>query len=215
MLLIREIAPDRLWLLANSMGGQVVVDALRALHRDPDFADSDVEIDLVVLTAPDVDHRKFNEQFKGEIDALTRNLTVYVSSNGRALMMSRIINGSKRLGESTLGGLSPDQFAEAATIAELVEPGDELVTLVDVTPVNRTGNFHNFSLETPQVLRRSLSAAEQHGHAEEPAELRGPRSRRLGLLDPDQRPAVTGDAGGPVALAPGARRRRMHARRHP
>lgn len=31
-----------------------------------------------------------------------------------------------------------------------VEPGSELVTLVDVTPVNRKRNFHNFSLETPE-----------------------------------------------------------------
>ena len=28
----------------------------------------------------------------------------------------------------------------------------ELVTLVDVTPVNRTRNFHNFSLETPEFF---------------------------------------------------------------
>ena len=28
----------------------------------------------------------------------------------------------------------------------------DLVTLVDVTPVNRTRNFHNFSLETPEFF---------------------------------------------------------------
>ena len=37
-------------------------------------------------------------------------------------------------------------------VADLVEPGSELVTLVDVTPVNRTRNFHNFSLETPEFF---------------------------------------------------------------
>jgi len=31
----------------------------------------------------------------------------------------------------------------AARIFELLEPDNELVTLVDVTPVNRTRNFHN------------------------------------------------------------------------
>ena len=35
---------------------------------------------------------------------------------------------------------------------ELVEPNSEAVTLVDVTPVNRTRNFHNFSLETPEFF---------------------------------------------------------------
>jgi hypothetical protein len=33
-----------------------------------------------------------------------------------------------------------------------VEPDSELITLVDVTPVNRTRNFHNFSLETPEFF---------------------------------------------------------------
>jgi len=37
-------------------------------------------------------------------------------------------------------------------VAELIEPDSELITLVDVTPVNRTRNFHNFSLETPEFF---------------------------------------------------------------
>jgi len=37
-------------------------------------------------------------------------------------------------------------------LAELTEPGNDLITLVDVTPVNRTRNFHNFSLETPEFF---------------------------------------------------------------
>jgi hypothetical protein len=34
----------------------------------------------------------------------------------------------------------------------LVEPGSGRISLVDVTPVNRTRNFHNFSLETPDFF---------------------------------------------------------------
>ena len=102
-----------------------------------------------MLTAPDVDHAKFNEKFKQQIKALAQNLTVYVSSNDRALLMSRIINRGRRTGESTL---SPDQLEEAVRIADLVDPGSQRITLVDVTPVNRTRNFHNFSLETPEFF---------------------------------------------------------------
>jgi esterase/lipase superfamily enzyme len=148
-LIIREIQPDRLWLIANSMGGQVVVDAFGLLHREADLADAETEIEDVVLTAPDVDHEEFDNQFKQEIKALARNLTVYVSSNDRALLMSRITNRGQRLGESTL---SPDQLEEAIRVANLVEPGSDRVSLVDVTPVNRTRNFHNFSLETPEFF---------------------------------------------------------------
>ena len=148
-LIIREIEPDRLWLVANSMGGQVVVDAFSFLYAEADFSDAQTEIEDVVLTAPDVDHEEFNQQFKSEITALADNLTVYVSSNDRALVLSRIVNRARRRGESTL---TPDQLEEAVRVAELVEPDSELVTLVDVTPVNRTRNFHNFSLETPEFF---------------------------------------------------------------
>jgi esterase/lipase superfamily enzyme len=148
-LIIREIQPERLWLIANSMGGQVVVDAFSLLYQEADLADAQTEIEDVVLTAPDVDHDAFDQRFKQEITALARNLTVYVSSNDRALLMSRIINRGARRGESTL---SPEQLEEAVRVADLIEPDSELITLVDVTPVNRTRNFHNFSLETPEFF---------------------------------------------------------------
>ncbi len=149
-LIVNDIDPDNFWLIANSMGGQVVADAFSHLYQDPDFADADVEIEDVVLTAPDVSRDAFDNQFKREIGSLTRNLTVYVSSNDRALVMSRLVNlGDSRRGESTL---SADMLDEAAAVAELIDPDSELVTLVDVTPVNRTRNFHNFSLETPEFF---------------------------------------------------------------
>ena len=148
-LIVRDVQPDKLWLLANSMGAQVVADAFSHLYQNPEFADAGIEFEDVVLTAPDVSHEEFDNQFKREITSLTRNLTVYVSSNDRALVMSRIVNRDPRRGESTL---SPDMLDEAARVAELVDPDSELVTLVDVTPVNRTRNFHNFSLETPEFF---------------------------------------------------------------
>ncbi|MBW1844211.1 MAG: alpha/beta fold hydrolase [Deltaproteobacteria bacterium] len=148
-LIVRKVRPVRLWIVANSMGGQVVVDAFSVLYQNAEFADSETEIEEVVLTAPDVDHEKFDQQFKQEIIALANNLTVYVSSNDRALVLSRLVNRAKRRGESTL---TPDQLEEAIRVAELIDPDSERVTLVDVTPVNRTRNFHYFSLETPEFF---------------------------------------------------------------
>jgi hypothetical protein len=43
-------------------------------------------------------------------------------------------------------------LGEAARVANLIDPGSNLINLVDVTPVNRTRNFHNFSLETPEFF---------------------------------------------------------------
>ena len=151
-LIIRQVQPERLWLLANSMGAEVAVHAFSMLYREADLADAQTEIENVVLTAPDVDREEFNDRFKQEIVALAKNLTVYVSSNDRALLMSRVINRERRLGESTLNPRNPDQLEAAAEFFNLIDKRDERLILVDVTPVNRTRNFHNFSLETPEFF---------------------------------------------------------------
>jgi esterase/lipase superfamily enzyme len=148
-LIIEEVQPERLWLMANSMGAQVVSDAFSVLYREEQFADSETEIEDVILSAPDVGQEDFDDNFKPKIKALAKDLTVYVSSNDRALVMSRLVNRKRRQGESTLGA---DHVEEAIRIAEFVEPNSERVTLVDVTPVNRTRNFHNFGLETPEFF---------------------------------------------------------------
>lgn len=150
--ILREVRPERLWLLANSMGAEVAVRAFVLLGEQPDLADAETEFDDVVLTAPDVSSSEFGREFEEAVLALTRDLTVYVSSNDRALLMSRILNRAGRLGESTLDPSNPDQSEEAATVYEWVTAGSDRVTLVDVTPVNRTRNFHNFSLETPEFF---------------------------------------------------------------
>ena len=150
--IVNDVQPDQLWILANSMGGEVVVSAFSELYSNPQMADSETEIDHVILTAPDVSHDDFGAQFRDKILALSSNVTVYVSSNDRALLMSRIINRGRRLGESTVDPSNPDQWDEAAAAFELVTPGNDQVTLVDITPVNRTRNFHNFSLETPEFF---------------------------------------------------------------
>ena len=151
-LLVHEVQPEKLWLVANSMGAQVVVDAFSLLYQEADLADSQTEIEHVVLTAPDVGKEEFHSRFKREIAALARHLTVYVSSNDRALLMSRVINRARRRGESSLGTLDSDQLEEASRLYDLIDRDEKLITLVDVTPVNRTRNFHNFGLETPEFF---------------------------------------------------------------
>jgi pimeloyl-ACP methyl ester carboxylesterase len=151
-LIVDEVQPERLWLVANSMGAEVVVHAFTALYRDPEFADAPTEIEDVVLTAPDVSQEQFGQQFRDEINALARHLTVYVSSNDRALLMSRVLNRDRRLGQSTVNPSNPDQSDEAIKAYSLVEPNSDRIIVVDVTPINRTRNFHNFSLETPEFF---------------------------------------------------------------
>ncbi len=150
--IIREVQPERLWIVANSMGAEVVVSAMSELYENADMADPQTEIEHVVLTAPDVSHAEFGSTFKPKIMALSKSMTVYVSSNDRALLMSRVINRERRLGESTVDTSNPDQSEEAAAAFEMVESDNDRVSLIDITPVNRTRNFHNFSLETPEFF---------------------------------------------------------------
>lgn len=173
-LLVDKVQPERVWVLANSLGGQVVADAFHVLAQDPAWADGVSEIDEVALTAPDIGRDEFTERFKDEIKALAQNLTLYVSSNDRALLVSRLINREHRLGESTFDPRDLDQVQVAASFADLLEPGEERLALVDVTPVNRTRNFHNFGLETPEFyddLFERLTDSEL------------PRSRRLYFVE--------------------------------
>lgn len=142
----REIAPDRLSLVANSMGAQVVVDAFRKLEASQEGLQRAPMVTDVILTAPDVDYVEFNEQFRGTLEKLAKRTTLYVSSNDRALLASRLLNGGRRLGESSL---RPWQAGRNLRVID-DDPNESPVLVIDVTPVNRTRNFHNFSLETPE-----------------------------------------------------------------
>lgn len=150
--IIDEVQPERTWIIANSMGAEVVVSAFTHLVQDPALVDAGPRFEDVVLTAPDVSHEEFGARFKEKVKALTEHLTIYVSSNDRALLMSRILNRERRLGESTVNPANPDQSDEAARAFAMLEPDGKRISLVDVTPVNRTRNFHNFSLETPEFF---------------------------------------------------------------
>ena len=47
-MVVKEVRPERLWLLANSMGGEVVVRAFSLLYQDEEFADPETEIDQAI-----------------------------------------------------------------------------------------------------------------------------------------------------------------------
>jgi len=109
-----EVRPDNFWILANSMGGEVVVSAFAELYKTAEMADIETEVEHVILTAPDISHAEFGRRFKHKLLALSEDVTIYVSSNDRALLMSRVINRGRRLGESTVDPSNPDQWDEAA-----------------------------------------------------------------------------------------------------
>jgi esterase/lipase superfamily enzyme len=118
------------------------------MYQQKDLSDPDAEIDHVILAAPDVGLNEFDEKFKDELTAMSRNLTVYVSSNDDALLLSSLVSGKRRLGRQDFK--YDDQGPEAKDMLYLKSLKPEKITLIDVTPINRSSYRHGYYLEAPE-----------------------------------------------------------------
>ncbi|RPI97075.1 MAG: alpha/beta hydrolase [Spirochaetales bacterium] len=111
------------------------------------MADKETEIAHLIMAAPDVGQDDFDKQFKDELAALSENVTVYVSSNDTALLISGFINDGKRLGRQKL---KHEQMEEAKDMLYLKSLAPDKVNLIDVTPINSASYKHGYYLESPE-----------------------------------------------------------------
>lgn len=146
----REVKPVRLWVKASSLGCQVVCDAFDHMYKYDDMKDADFEIAHVILAAPDVGQEEFESEFKDEIAALAKKVTVYVSSNDTALLMSGFINMDRRLGRQKIR--EDEETEEAKDLLYLKSLDPEKITLIDVTPINKSSYSHGYYLEDPEFF---------------------------------------------------------------
>jgi esterase/lipase superfamily enzyme len=94
---------DRIHLLAHSMGNRALTDALMAVAKTPGSRRWPV-FNQVVLAAPDIDAGIFREQIIPNILGKSQQVTLYASSNDKALAASRRLrSGYPRAGESGEG----------------------------------------------------------------------------------------------------------------
>jgi esterase/lipase superfamily enzyme len=96
--LARRSGAESVHLVAHSMGNRALTAALRELEMEhksecPRYRE-------VVLTAPDVDADKFRRDFAPALVKIADRVTLYASSNDKALIASRGIHGYLRAGES-------------------------------------------------------------------------------------------------------------------
>ena len=91
-LLLDEVRPRRINIIAHSMGNRMLTDALKvyARNRLSEGQPSDVEF-RIIMAAADVDRDVFG-LVAGRLDRLAPNVTVYASDNDAALWVSRIMN---------------------------------------------------------------------------------------------------------------------------
>ncbi len=152
---IEQVRPDNLWLVALSMGGQVVSDGFEYMAQRAELADAEKEIAHVVLAAPDVAEDEFDQQFAVQIRQLSKHLTVYVSSTDQALLLSQWINRGSRVGRVARAqpdGFDHTQFELGDELLALRSAGGYEIEVVDVTPINQHRNRHHFLTDDPQFL---------------------------------------------------------------
>jgi esterase/lipase superfamily enzyme len=157
---------QKVWLMGSSLGCQTIADSFKLLDSRKDMVNQKVKVDEVILSAPDVSARAFDDKFSKSFQALANHLTVYVSSNDRALLMSRWVNRGRRLGRLSQAMLPPEtrsseyEFEEALELLDLEAKGMKNISVVDATPINRTRNLHHFFTDSPEffddIYRRFL-----------------------------------------------------------
>ena len=100
---------EKLFLIAHSMGNRAVTKMVGALLAGrPDLQPRLAE---VILTAPDIDAEVFTRDIAPLMTRTNCAITLYASSEDKALMASKLVHKGRRAGDST-GGIVPIQGIE-------------------------------------------------------------------------------------------------------
>jgi esterase/lipase superfamily enzyme/tetratricopeptide (TPR) repeat protein len=148
-MVVKETGAKQVSIIAHSMGNQPLMDVLRDMRN---AAPEGVEISQVILAAPDVDADSFANLAK-TIQGLAHNVTLYVASNDRALIVSRNFWGSYRAGDVPPAG--PLVLSGIDTI-------DVTAASTDVFAINHSGYAVNNKLlgDIGELLKTGLRPPE-------------------------------------------------------
>jgi esterase/lipase superfamily enzyme len=147
-----EIKPEKLWIQASSLGCQVVCDAIQHMQEYDFVTDSELEVDHIVLAAPDVSQNEFDKEFKDNLENVSRKVTAYVSSDDEALLISGMLNADPRLGRQRMRIKEPAEMEEMKELLYLKSLDPDKFTVIDVTPINRSSFKHGYYLECPEFF---------------------------------------------------------------
>jgi esterase/lipase superfamily enzyme len=132
-MVVKETGAKSVSIIAHSMGNQPVMDVLRDMKS---AAPPGVTISQVILAAPDVDADNFTNLAQA-IKGFAKGVTLYASSNDRALLVSRNFWGNYRAGDVPTGG-------------PLVLPGIDTIDVTDASTdafaINHSGYAQNNKL---------------------------------------------------------------------
>jgi esterase/lipase superfamily enzyme len=121
------------YLIAHSMGNRALTRAVMSLLADrPDLRERLTE---VILAAPDIDSDVFKRDIAPALAASGRPITLYASSEDKALVASKMVHGNPRAGDSGHG----------LVLVSGVET-------IDATSVDTSLLGHSYFAETRSVL---------------------------------------------------------------
>ena len=129
----KQSGAERINLIAHSMGNRALTRALQALSYRADEARP--MFHNVILTAPDIDAEVFRRDIAPRIVKTARRVTLYASSNDKALAYSKSVHGFPRAGDSGRD--------------LMVLPG---IDTIDVSAVNKSLLGHSYYGSNDTVL---------------------------------------------------------------
>jgi esterase/lipase superfamily enzyme len=120
-MLSKNVGGKKIYVVAHSLGNQIVVDALQqaALSGTP------LNISELILAAPDVDRDVFMSKAQ-QIKSVAGNVTIYESSTDKALLASDIKTWGTRMGYVTTAG---PNLVKGMEVIDVTAVGDDMFGL--------------------------------------------------------------------------------------
>lgn len=150
---IDKSTAEKIYLIAHSMGNRGVLRALQDIAQEkPEYAKKITE---VILAAPDIDADIFENEIAPALQKVVSSITLYASSEDKALAVSEKFNGHRRAGDTKKG--------------VVITPG---VETIDATHANTSLSFlgHSYYGDKKSVLSdifylisKGLRAASRYG----------------------------------------------------
>jgi esterase/lipase superfamily enzyme len=161
-----EVKPQKIIVIAHSLGSRLVCLALQKLNNDPNA--KNLKLDHVIFLMPNVDREEFDENFKSELQNLVNRITIYVASDDNVLFLGKLLYNVDSIGLTE--HFSPDtELDEIQTFLYYEKQLPDKIDLVDVSFFSKKDFLrkHRVFLERPVVddlywLIHDYPAAKRH-----------------------------------------------------
>jgi esterase/lipase superfamily enzyme len=161
-----EVKPQKIIVVAHSLGCRLVCLALQKLNKDPNA--KNLKLDHVIFLMPNVDREEFDQDFKSELQNLVDRITIYVASDDNVLLLGKLLYNVDSIGLTE--HFSPDtELDEIQTFLYYEKQLPDKIDLVDVSFFSKKDFLkkHRVFLERPIVedlywLIHDYPAAKRH-----------------------------------------------------